>query len=107
MNCSNCDCLDLGCFFHNEDKSLGIIAAIEGVHQLRFRTSFSNFKVDVFFELGELMSLPADIDFNENMQYYLTIIDPAGDEITVDEKSCFRFQIVENNTLCNDTVYYE
>jgi len=105
--CKNCTCLDLGCFFHNESKDLGIIAEMSGEYVFIFKASFGYHKTTIVFEALDSLKIPVEVELNENMNYTLEIIDPAGVKVSVEGKSCFKFQVLINNTVCDDdTIYY-
>lgn len=104
-NCGICDCFDLGCFYHNNPKLLNIFAEISGLHEFILSSALCEFKFYVSVWAGEMFEIPEAVNLNENMQYNLTIIDPAGAKIEYGGKNCFKFK-VETNYMCGEPIYY-
>jgi hypothetical protein len=103
-----CNPLCLGEFSHRDDKYTGIPIVNQGIYVIRLYFNGTRRDIEVTVMPGDTFVIPVSVPLNENYEYRMEIIDPLGEPVEWQGKTCFSFKTIIKkcaNAICDINSY--
>jgi len=96
---------DLGAFPHNRVINTTVLALADGIHEIRLTgPNFATQSIWLDMAIGDEVTIPQGV-LNEDFNYSMTVIQPDGTLLEVNDCSNFAFKTFINKIACSDESY--